>query len=66
MIHHENRKNLFLIFGKGLIPSTFDQEGSLFDIGPTALGFVGTDTKGMALGRNLFFEEEESFFIKEL
>ena len=57
LLNKGDRKNLFLIFGKGLIPSSFDQEGSLFDIGPTALGFVGTDTKGMALGRNLFFEE---------
>ena len=57
LLNKGDRKNLFLIFGKDLIPNTFNQKGSLFDIGPTTLGFVGTDTKGMALGRNLFFEE---------
>tara|TARA_B100000609_G_C17211189_1_gene433908 strand:- start:130 stop:1926 length:1797 start_codon:yes stop_codon:yes gene_type:complete len=55
-----DRKNLFLIFGKGLKPTEISLEGNLFDIGPTALGFVGTDTKGISLGRNLFFEESIS------
>ena len=57
LLNKGDRKNLFLIFGKDLIPNSINQEGSLFDIGPTTLGFVGTDTKGMALGRNLFFEK---------
>ena len=52
-----DRKSLFMILGKDLKPKKLYNAGSLFDIGPTMLGFLGTDTKGLGLGRNLFFED---------
>ena len=52
-----DRKSLFMILGKDLKPKKINNVGNLFDIGPTMLGFLGTDTKGLGLGRNLFFED---------
>lgn len=52
-----NRKNLFLIFDKNIQPTLINKTGNMFDIGPTVMGLLGTDMKGLGLGRNLFFED---------
>ena len=52
-----NRKNLFMIFDADVNPGKLNMKGNVFDIGPTVLSLIGTDVKGLGLGRNLFFQE---------
>ena len=52
-----NRKNLFMIFDADVNPRKLNMKGNVFDIGPTVLSLIGTDIKGLGLGRNLFFQE---------
>ena len=53
MLNKSNRKNLFMVFDKNLKPQSIDVIGNTFDIGPTVMGFMGFNTDGLGLGRNL-------------
>ena len=57
MLDKGNRKNLFMIFDANVNPGKLNMKGNVFDIGPTVLSLIGTDVKGLGLGRNLFFQE---------
>jgi phosphoglycerol transferase len=53
MLEKGTRKNLFMIFDQSLNPQLNSKKGNIFDVGPTVLGVIGTDTIGLGLGRNL-------------
>ena len=57
MLDKGNRKNLFMIFDANVNPRKLHMKGNVFDVGPTVLSLIGTDVKGLGLGRNLFFQE---------
>ena len=57
ILNKGNRKNLFMIFDADVNPRKLNMKGNVFDIGPTVLSLIGTDIKGLGLGRNLFFQE---------
>ena len=50
---HPNRRNLFFILEKNGRQESFDRHASPFDIAPTLLSFLGTETEGYNLGVNL-------------
>jgi phosphoglycerol transferase len=60
MLEQGNRKNLFMVFDETLSPQTINNKGNVFDIGPTVLDIMGSDVKGLGLGRNLMHEESLS------
>ena len=57
MLNEGNRKNLFMIFDANVNAGKLNMKGNVFDIGPTVLSLIGTNIKGLGLGRNLFFQE---------
>ena len=57
ILNKGNRKNLFMVFDSDINPRKLNMKGNVFDVGPTVLSLIGTDTKGLGLGRNLFFQE---------
>ena len=60
MLNQNNRKNLFMIFDINSKPQSIDVIGNTFDIGPTVMGFMGLNTDGLALGRNLITNDSLS------
>jgi phosphoglycerol transferase len=60
MLEQGNRKNLFMVFDETLSPQIINNKGNVFDIGPTVLDIMGSDVKGLGLGRNLMHEESLS------
>jgi hypothetical protein len=56
MLEMGDRKNLFLIFDQDINPKKISKPGTVFDIAPTVLSAMGSHTKGLGFGRNLFFE----------
>ena len=60
MLKQNNRKNLFMIFDINAKPQSIDVVGNAFDIGPTVMGFMGLNTDGLALGRNLITNDSLS------
>jgi phosphoglycerol transferase len=56
MLEMGDRKNLFLIFDQDINPKKISKPGTVFDIAPTVLSVMGSHTKGLGFGRNLFFE----------
>ena len=57
MLDKGNRKNLFMIFDADINPRKLNMRGNVFDVGPTVLSLIGTNIRGLGLGRNLFFQE---------
>ena len=53
MLEKGDRKNLFMIFDKSTKPQYINSYGNVFDVGPTVMGFLGLNTDGLGLGRNL-------------
>ena len=53
MLEKGDRKNLFMIFDKSRKPQYINSNGNVFDVGPTVMGFLGLNTDGLGLGRNL-------------
>ena len=60
ILNKGNRTNLFMIFDKNTSGMEVDEIGNMFDIGPSVLGLIGTNTRGLGLGRNLLIEESLS------
>ena len=56
----QDRKNLFYIFKKNAPSQLITKTGSMLDVAPTVLSLVGTNIRGLGLGRNLFFEKSLS------
>ena len=46
-----------MVFDSDINPRKLNMKGNVFDVGPTVLSLIGTDVKGLGLGRNLFFQE---------
>ena len=59
-LKNTNRSNLFMIFDKDAKPQLINDIGNSFDIGPTVMSFLGANTNGLGLGRNLITNESLS------
>ena len=60
VLKNANRSNLFMIFDKDAKPQLINDIGNSFDIGPTVMSFLGANTNGLGLGRNLITNESLS------
>ena len=60
VLKNANRSNLFMIFDKDTKPRLINDIGNSFDIGPTVMSFLGANTNGLGLGRNLITNESLS------
>ncbi len=60
VLKNANRSNLFMIFDKDAKPQLISDIGNTFDIGPTVMSFLGANTNGLGLGRNLITNESLS------
>ena len=60
VLKNTNRSNLFMIFDKDAKPQLINDIGNSFDIGPTVMSFLGANTNGLGLGRNLITNESLS------
>lgn len=53
ILEKQNRRNLFMVLGKGIQPQSITEKSSTFDFGATALNFLGFNIDGIGWGRNL-------------
>jgi len=60
ILNKQKRKNLFMIFDKSAKSKSIDAVGNTFDIGPTVMSFIGLNSNGLGLGRNLIINKSLS------
>ena len=60
ILNKQKRKNLFMIFDKSAKSKSIDAVDNTFDIGPTVMSFIGLNSNGLGLGRNLIINKSLS------
>lgn len=54
----QDRDNLFLAWGEGVVPQRVQRKATSFDVGPTILGLLGRNPGALNLGRDLMATEQ--------
>ena len=57
LLKQGNRRNLFLVSVKDIVPAVVETNSAPMDIAPTVLNFLGADIDGLGFGRDLFSQD---------